>query len=655
MTAASPVLAGASTSGLAIGTTRARYALLIAVPIILATYAGSLLHNGVFRLQRIETLKRCYAEAVASAPADVLARGVRLGLCNLPGEVARVSSSAVVGVVVAALGLVLLRRLPVRLYRRTGRVRRAGERWQRAAADAVHSMGGAVVPEVVFASACREAFTVRIGGRPRVVLPNGVLALPADEAEALLRHECAHVVAGDVGRVWLTRGLWWATPAVLVLPLVFAVVLWASGRPFTTDVWTAFNRDYLIRSVALLALVWLVSRGLLRAREHEADLVSSANSGPSALRALLSRQRPGRGGRIRELLSLHPSSSRRLAVLDRGRTTEHARGVEGFAFGALATALLLVGALHFNPLFAGIGNPVLSYNLSVLATALLPGVLLGYAWGTTVWQSADDRRPWQRRVLDALGLPVGVLVGLLLALTEQGSFWHDEAALETWVVISVVLTGAAALCAAIATLHRRGGPTAWIGGLIAVLFTGAVIPAQTAALLLRNGGVEVFTAQLTLSPPWVLLAGQCAAAAVVWWWSRGHRRLLLVVTGVTTAVVVAARLLLAEPLSQANAYDQSQTEVLIAAGAGVVVVLPLVALRGRTGLALGIAASWTTTLLICAALITRYEQPLEVVYYYAVPSLSLLAAALLVLAVVTIPLRGHVTPPGSRGAGFPVT
>ncbi|WP_156893253.1 hypothetical protein [Actinokineospora enzanensis] len=53
-------------------------------------------------------------------------------------------------------------------------------------------MGGKAIPwGVVFASRTREAFTVRIHGRYRVVLPNGIVRLPADQAEDLVRHECA--------------------------------------------------------------------------------------------------------------------------------------------------------------------------------------------------------------------------------------------------------------------------------------------------------------------------------------------------------------------------------------------------------------------------------------------------------------------------------
>ncbi|MCS7479388.1 M48 family metalloprotease [Umezawaea endophytica] len=621
----------------AVGSTRARYALLIGVPVMAAVYAGTQLYfqvdDGWF------TAARACRSEVADAQ--------RLDLCMAPAERLRIGWSAGVGLVAVLVGAVLLRVLPARLHGRVGRVRRAGDHWQRAAADAVRSMGGRDVPLVEFASATREAFTVRVRGRTRVVLPNGVLALPAAEANALLRHECAHVVAGDVGRVWLTRGVWWATPVILVLPLVVDLALGLTARDPGADhyLWSAANRDYVIRSVLLMALVWFVSRDVLRSREHEADLLSTRQGGDrAALAALLGRGRDAAVSRVRGLTALHPTSARRLTALDEDGRGGHARGVEGLAFGALAGNVLLVGVYFVAPLFTAVPDPVLAVHLADVAVALVPGALLGYAWGTTVWQAAGvgDDRPWRSRLVAALGLPLGALLGLALALTGGGVPWEGVSAASWWLILPVALVGTAGLCAGASAAHgrHRGGPAPrWTGPLVAVLFIGAITPLQRYVALLGVAGWDVVLEYVLLVPSWVLLAGQFAVAAGIWWWSGGVRLRLLAVTAAAVALVAGPRLWLVGPATLDTVVAQQRVDVLLATAAGLAVALLLVLVRGRVGLGLGIAASWVTTAAVAAVLPLRFDHPGEVLYHYLVPSLSFLAVGLFVLAATTVLVR----------------
>ncbi len=627
------------------GATRARYALLIGVPVVAAIFAGNLLYNQFYH-GWVGVVEACLALTAEADPLDN-----SFGVCVAPVERRRVACSLGAGLLAVLVGAGLLRLLPARMYRRLGRVRPAGERWQRAAAEAVRWMGGRDVPLVEFASAAREAFTVRIRGRIRIVLPNGVLALPEGEANALLRHECAHVVAGDAGRVWLTRGVWWATPAILALPLVvdLALDLLPGDKSTTHHLWNEFNRDYVIRSVLLMALVWFVSRSVLRSREHEADLLSTHPvEYRAALVSLLGRGRDA-ASRARKLLALHPSFDRRLAVLDDRGRGGHARGVEGLAFGALAGNVLMVGAFYIRPLFQGIADPVLSISLSSLAVALIPGALLGYAWGTTVWQAAgvDDQRPWRARLVDALGLPIGALLGLSLALTEDGLPWKDATAAWWWAVLPVALVGTAGLCAGASAVRQRygGGPVPrWTGPLIAILFIGAITPVPQSAMLLGIGW-DLFLENLLLAPSWVLLAGQFVVAAGIWWWSRGVRLRLLAGTAAAVVVVSGTRLWLVEPATLANVAAQQRVDVLLAASAGLTVAVVLVLRRGRAGLGLGIAASWLTTTATALVLPLRFNHPTEALYYYLVPSLSILAAGLFAVAASTVLARDRVHSP----------
>ncbi|WP_440899619.1 M48 family metalloprotease, partial [Actinosynnema sp.] len=441
------------------GAPRARYALLVAVLLTAAVCSGNLIFYTAFGEWFGNALKACVN---AGADLPPLERAAGFQRCGAPYERARTGFAFLFALLTAALGWVVLRRLPARLHRRAGITRAAGARWQEEAAEAVRALGGRVVPVVEFGSTCREAFTVRAGGRVRIVLPYGVLALPGPEASALLRHECAHVAAGDVDRVWLTRAVWWATPVVLVLPLPR---LWSES---------SFVLDYAIRAALLLALVWVVSRSVLRSREHAADL-RSAREDPTALDALLRRAADPPRSWSRSLAALHPSTRRRLEVLARGEVERHVRAVEGFAFGALA-GLVQPLLSHF---VQSALLPSAGLRVTTLVLALVPGVLLGCAWGPAVWRSRTvaDVRPGRDRVASALGLPLGVVVGMALSLIGTGTPLVESATAWTWGFTVVMLVGATALCEGAAALwHRRlpGGSPRWVGVLAALLFTGVL-------------------------------------------------------------------------------------------------------------------------------------------------------------------------------------
>ncbi|GAA2670198.1 MULTISPECIES: hypothetical protein [Actinosynnema] len=605
------------------GAPRARYALLVTVLLTAAVYSGSLIFYSALGGWYFEALKPCMDAGLGLSDFD---QAVAFQRCEKPYDQARTAFACLFGLLAAVLGWALLRRLPARLHRRARITRAAGERWQEEAAKAVRSMGGQVVPVVEFGSACREAFTVRAGGRVRIVLPYGVLALPKPEASALLRHECAHVAADDVDRVWLTRAVWWATPVVLALPLPWLKL----EKPFTLD--------YAIRAALLLALVQVVSRSVLRSREHAADLLSTRDS-TTGLDALLRRGVAPPRSWLRSLAALHPSFLHRLDVLARGGVERHTRAVEGFAFGALV----------------GLAQPVLSFfiqsalsqetglRMTTLALSVVPGVLLGYAWGPAVWRSrtAADLRPGLERVASALGLPLGVVVGLALSLVGTGSALLTSVTAWTWSFAVVALVGATALCEGIAALwhqHRPGASPRWDGAIAALLFTGAVEAIFSFRPTMQVAGLAGVWLSMTTAPFLALLAGNLVVAALAWRVAAGRRVRVLLPTVVVTALASVSRLVSAGAVTPENAVEHFEVNGVVAVGAGLVVFLAHAVASGRAGIAEGVAGAWVATPVTALALTLEFGQPQHVLWFALEQAAAYLALLLLLTAVVAAAL-----------------
>ncbi|WP_410597345.1 M48 family metalloprotease [Amycolatopsis sp. lyj-23] len=590
-----------------------------------------------------DTLNACGAAAQRLPLLDQLDLWHWFEQCEAPAERVRTGFACIFGLVAFIAGWGLRRRwLPQRLYRRVGRTRVAAARWQDEAAAAVRSMGGRVAPEVVFGSTCREAFTVRIDGRILVVLPYGVLTLPKDEASALLRHECAHVAAGDVDRVWLTQAVWWATPVVMVLPFLAEVgrVVIAQGKTFADLVFTAYNLEYTIRSAALLALVWLVARSVLRAREHQADLLSSQDSS-DALKALLGRGQQTPRTLLTAFRAIHPPLQQRLDVLERRGVERHTRVAEGFAFGALIGIVQPVLWFFVESLII----PLADLSVSTLAAALVPGVLLGGAWGMTAWyaHTADDARSALARTVSALGLPLGVVLGLALSLTGDGSSLFETKTLLQWGFAAVALIGAASTYGGIAALWHRYRPdtSPWWAVLVAVLlFTGAIelVIAFNVAIefdpVVASGGSVGMWLFMTAVPRWGLLVGQCVVAVVVWRTVKGARRRLLLLTVIVSVLIAVPRLLFFVPLTEETKSDYLMFNGVLAAAAGLAVFLVCVAIDGRAGIATGVACAWPAALLTVLALTLKFDHPMAAIWFSVMNAAEILTSSLLMISAV---------------------
>ncbi|MEU4427609.1 M48 family metalloprotease [Actinoplanes sp. NPDC024001] len=341
--------------------------------------------------------------------------------------------------------------LPRRLLRRLGPLRPApGPLRDRAAAIAAQ-LGVRRAPAVEFGPwhLC-EPFTVRSNGATRIVLPPGARRLPQDRLDAVLRHETAHLAAGDVTLVWLTRSALWALPVMLPVPLLVAAV---DGGLSDRLFWL----EYLARAAVLWLAAYLLARSVMRAREHEADSHAARAGSLPALRAMFAAAPPEASGRLSRLLSMHPAPGRRLAVLNTPASlpvlpaaTASALTVILWTFGtAILTAAFLATPLEPYPRFVA---------------GLLAGALLATTWTLALWlrpeilsRRADGDRPAGVPPRAAiLGLAAGVAAGALLTLDPAAML--TVAGAPGWRVVlylPLATAGAAGLTLALFTVRRR--------------------------------------------------------------------------------------------------------------------------------------------------------------------------------------------------------
>lgn len=194
------------------------------------------------------------------------------------------------------------------------------------------------------------------------VLADPLLAAGSDgQLGAVLRHELAHLHAGDVDRARLARTIW-GVFFVLVAPALTFSVAEQGGSAWT---------DIGLRLLVLLILIHLTYQSLLRAREHEADLLADvaqprSRSEPraSTLVMVLAAQPEQHSYRsfLPAFLLAHPSHARRAAVLDQPR---------------LAARLMVLEFLS-----VGIGAGVIFQELAFAVGALLPRAAEAAYWIT---------------------------------------------------------------------------------------------------------------------------------------------------------------------------------------------------------------------------------------------------------------------------------
>lgn len=607
---------------------RARYLLLLVVLLMTGSLAGDMVYSQVFGTAFEAQWRRCTMDAAIryrgvdfdDPPRHVLQE---VQNCVLPELVDRALVIVAGSVLVVVLGVALMLLLPGRLVRRAGPLTPAPPPWQELAEVAATEMAVAPGTAVFFGSyRLREAFTVR-GARgargSRIILPPGIANLPKEQANAVLRHEVAHVAAGDVTLVWLTRGVWAAVSVVLLIPVAVALFQgrWRADLGMTETDFLGWP-EYAVRSMALFVLAGLMSLALLRLREHEADLRAARGPAGAALGRLLRQQPATQPSRWRRAVAIHPPPERRADALLRPHIVTHTPTAD---FTTVLLAITVTSAVS-----ASVGYLIRFTVFSLYSIALVTlvqGVLVGLAWGVPVWRNVAMAYA-DRRALPVRGPVVGVYFGSLLGLVAQGGN-HD---LSYYLTASFAAAGAGAVSVALAGVWVRGRPSSvsprrdWVtaASLNALLLGGAYwFGVSLSAAVVDHGWSGGFwTIGLVLPAPAILWTLPIAVAAM-WWMVRaglpylrptrfpaqsaGPPERAWLPASVLLSVSLAAAATVLVPLwilGDAGGDTDLLAHLDLAAGvvAGVGCLIALISVAGQTGLGAAIAAAPATTILV---------------------------------------------------------
>ncbi|WP_033337662.1 M48 family metalloprotease [Catenuloplanes japonicus] len=617
---------------------RGRYALLVLVLVLAGAFGGNSVAAQLEAGPWLQAYARCapLLGKAADFPAFVD--------CMSMMERRRLLFMLSGAVLVLALGLILMALLPCLLARRAGPLRAASTDWQTRAAALAAEGGLRRAPRVVFGNwRLSEAFTVRLPTGLRIVLPHGAKRLPMAESDALLRHELAHIAAGDVTLVWLTRGVWWAvTPVLLAAPLIVygRSFLTALGGPLPMTIGDAASSlifmmlipywgTYLARVAFLLAVAGLLALSVLRSREHEADLRAVRFVGTDGLGALLRRAVPGRSTRLiltawSRVRALHPGPERRIAVLHAPGSALGLRPVDALAAGLLAAMTL--GALSHVFINSRLALLGVAANRLVETPAAL---LLAVAWGTAVWRAAfaaaADGRPLRfRAALFALG--TGLVIGSAAQIWDVHlalSNTYNRPAMLLFVPLLVMGAGGVVIALARWCATRRAGrplrraERVLAGVVTAAVFVGGFWSGAGIGLLRTVGSLGtgpdplyravVISALSRFTIANAAAALTCMALAVGLMVLRkpdrpavrdAGRTALLCLASATTAS--ALRWATHGPLDSL-AIHQAERDAWAAVAAGLAVLVVLVACRGSAALGAVMIAAPPTIFVVAAA------------------------------------------------------
>lgn len=576
---------------------------VVAVALVVSgLFVGIGLHNALN-----DTWASTVLGCISEDPLDIEAQ-LR---CQAPAEQARagVAIAAAAATVVLAIGVILI--VPI-VIRRRKRLVPADPRFAAAVATVARlaAAEGMRVPGVLLGpAALREPLCIGRPGDYRIALPRK-LALLGNPAlfHALVRHELAHLAHHDVALSWLARSLWYVLGPLLALPIVVTLV---RGQ-------TLLALDILWRSAVLIAVVLLVVRALLRAREYDADVrAARVAEVRQVLDVELSRQ-PARGRGWRAWLAWHPAAGSRRAVLHDPALAAAMHWTDGLALGFLVALALPIVTGIASAAFLGLRVA----GLAALTGALVVGPLFGAAVGIGLWRHALVTRPSDRRGCTrpvVIGVLAGGVLGELASLAGVGL-----GVPEPPIAVPVALAGATALIGGLGELWASGPArsrrriavwlsTTGLGGLAA---TALLWSAQQAQLALTGSGWALLATWLTTPGAlWIPGVAALILAVAAGWVSRPRRRPALgllghearpnagvdhphrgsVLVGLAAGIggglgLAAYRFVAGPPIGDADALQRFSALLLGAALVGALVVTLLGLTRGVAGIGAGLLA-----------------------------------------------------------------
>ncbi|MFC4068666.1 M48 family metalloprotease [Actinoplanes subglobosus] len=630
---------------------RGHYLLLLAVLVLSGAYAGSLMFDNLTARTWAWQEQACAAEQQRrfGPPADdyeAIEQELWEIRCMEPLERSKSLTAAGSALMVLSGGYGLMVLLPRVDRWRRGRLRPPSPGWPAAGARAATATGLRQIPAVALGPpGLTEAYAVRYQGAPCIVLPAGARRLDTGRLDAVLRHESAHIAAGDIGLVWLTRGLYWALPCVALLPLVWPLARWSAGVPpgdFDAGAWL----DFSIRVVVLAVVGFTLSRKISRVREHEADLRAAGSGTGEGLTRLLqpgaAPDGPSRSWWAR-LTSPHPSPSRRLAVLHRPGLLLRFDLIDDLAAGLLAATVQMTVSEHVTNAFNGgeLGQYATAFG------AIAAGVLLAATWGLTMWRRAvtdPGASAWHSLYGPSLAVALGTPAGLLLGLgniTAGGPYGHWS----VMVTLPLMLAAAGAISLRLARAWARQGgvrpitpllvnsllfgAAGWIGSTLGIFTAGYYTPRRYLLVLgLMPWGYGAMAAVL-------------GTALLAWWWRIPGRRVTVIAVLAAVAVTWPLRSLIAVP---AGAVPM-RLDIWAAAAAGVGFAAVMLALPGA-GLVAALRGAPIVTFLLAAGWWAAHGPPYPLPGPFLRTAMAMFASGLFLFGVPLLflphnPIRGR--------------
>lgn len=565
--------------------TSLRMALVAVALVVSGLFVGTGLYNALDD-SWTTTILGC----IVADPLDIAAQLA----CQAPAEQGRAAIAFGAAAVVVLLAGVVVMVAPSVLRRRK-RLTQADRRYapalhavaQLAAADGTRTPGVLIGP-----LAMREPFCIGRPGDYRIALPRKLALLGNPPLfEALVRHELAHLAHHDVALSWLARSLWYVLGPLLALPIVVTLV---HGEPLLAV-------DILWRSAALLAVVLLVVRALLRAREYDADLRAAGSAGARQVLDVELSRRPEHRGGWRAALAWHPAPTTRRAVLADPTSAATLSWVDGLTLGFLVALAL--------PIVTGIASAALlgvrAAGLADLVGALAVGPLFGATVGLGLWRHALVARATGRGGTRpvALGVFAGGVLGELVSLAGVGLGVPKPP-----FAVPLALAGATALIGGLGELRvrrpARGRASIWLpaAALGATAAAALLWAAQQAQFAVQESGWALLTTWLT-TPYVVLFPGAAAVvlAVAAGWASRARTSRGAVLVGLCAGVggglgLVVYRLVTGPAADDADVLQRFSAVVLGAGLVGALVVALLGLSRGVAGIGAGLLAGPVATL-----------------------------------------------------------
>jgi Zn-dependent protease with chaperone function len=377
---------------------------------------------------------------------------------------------------------------------------------------------------------------------------------------AILRHELAHLRAGDVDRARLARSVWglfflFVAPALVVSLAVQGGLAWAAVG---------------VRLLVLFVLIHVTYLSLLRTREYEADLMAAAAPGlDTETMAAMVAAKPRRrwySARLPGLLRAHPAPGLRASALRAPARTARLSVLEFASIGIAAGVV-------FQELALALGAALPSTELAYWITGAIIGLPVSVVTVSALWrQELSGPDPCSRRPVLACGavLGIGLLAGSQLsprAATSWGTVQMTVSPLlpsnlsigvagagTIAVLTAVAAAGGAAYTLWVLAASRRliaatpAGPRTRTRRLFTALAAGVLaVPAGTwflaCVIVADNINGPQGTAIADLLQGRALLVGlavTAAAAAVPPLAPRWHLRLVPALTAAATLVLLPA-------------------------------------------------------------------------------------------------------------------